>query len=35
MWSDRNTTAIYPYIGHPGWNLTTAMADDAIHWSGN
>ena len=32
MWSDRNTTAIYPYIGHPGWNLTTAMADDAIHW---
>jgi len=28
----RNTTAIYPYIGHPGWNLTTAMADDAVHW---
>ncbi len=28
----RNTTAIYPYIGNPGWNLTTAMADDAIHW---
>jgi len=28
----RNTTPIYPYIGHPGWNLTTAMADDAIHW---
>ncbi len=28
----RNTTAIYPYIGHPGWNLTTAMADEAIHW---
>ncbi len=28
----RNTTAIYPYLGHPGWNLTTAMADDAIHW---
>jgi Sulfatase len=28
----RNTTAIYPYIGHPGWNLTTAMADDAIQW---
>src|SRR6516164_5500301 len=26
----RNTTAIYPYIGHPGWNLVTAMADDAI-----
>ncbi|ACB95825.1 arylsulfatase [Beijerinckia indica] len=26
----RQTTAIYPYIGHPDWNLTTAMADDAI-----
>jgi arylsulfatase A-like enzyme len=19
-------------VGHPGWNLTTAMAEDAIHW---
>jgi len=28
----RNTTAIAPYLGKPGWNLTTAMADDAIHW---
>jgi arylsulfatase len=28
----RNSTAIYPYVGNPGWNLTTAMADDAIHW---
>ena len=28
----RNTTPIYPYIGHSGWNLTTAMADEAIHW---
>jgi arylsulfatase A-like enzyme len=28
----RNATAIYPYVGHPGWNLVTAMADDAIHW---
>ena len=28
----RNTTAIAPYVGHPEWNLTTAMADDAIHW---
>ena len=28
----RNTTAIYPYNGNPGWNLTTAMADDAIGW---
>jgi arylsulfatase len=26
----RNTTQIYPYMGKPGWNLTTAMADDAI-----
>ena len=28
----RNTTPIYPYVGKPNWNLTTAMADDAIHW---
>jgi arylsulfatase len=28
----RNTTAIYPYVGKPEWNLITAMADDAIHW---
>jgi arylsulfatase len=29
----RNTTAIQPYVGKQGkWNLTTAMADDAIHW---
>jgi arylsulfatase len=28
----RNTTAIYPYAGNPQWNLTTAMADDAIRW---
>ncbi|GFO81159.1 MAG: hypothetical protein A49_07860 [Methyloceanibacter sp.] len=28
----RNTTAIYPYVDNPTWNLTTAMADDAIHW---
>ncbi len=26
----RNTTQIYPYVGKPGWNLTTAQADDAI-----
>jgi arylsulfatase len=26
----RQTTQIYPYVGHPGWNLTTAMADEAI-----
>ena len=26
----QNTTAIYPFAGNPGWNLTTAMADDAI-----
>ena len=28
----RNTTQIYPYVGKPGWNLTTAQADDAIDW---
>jgi arylsulfatase A-like enzyme len=26
----RNTTPIEPYLGHPGWNLVTAMADEAI-----
>jgi arylsulfatase A-like enzyme len=26
----RNTTPIHPYVGRPGWNLITAMADDAI-----
>jgi len=28
----RNTTAIYPFEGNPGWNLTTAMADEAIQY---
>ncbi|MCO8123136.1 arylsulfatase [Stieleria sp. TO1_6] len=28
----RNTTPIYPYLGKPEWNLTTAQADDAIAW---
>jgi arylsulfatase len=28
----RNTTAIYPYYGHPEWNLITAEADDAIEY---
>jgi arylsulfatase A-like enzyme len=28
----RNTTQIYPFQGKPGWNLVTAMADDAIDW---
>jgi arylsulfatase A-like enzyme len=28
----RNTTAIYPYVGNPEFNLITAMADDAIYW---
>jgi arylsulfatase A-like enzyme len=28
----RNTTPIYPYEGKPGWNLTTAMADEAIDY---
>ena len=26
----RNTTAIYPFLGNPSWNLETAMADEAI-----
>lgn len=26
----RNTSPIYPYVGNPKWNLTTAMADEAI-----
>jgi arylsulfatase len=28
----RNTTAIYPFEGDPAWNLTTAMADEAIQY---
>ncbi len=28
----RNTTPIYPYVGHPGWNLMTAMTDEAIDY---
>src|SRR5271154_6844780 len=28
----RNTTHIEPFLGNPNWNLTTAMADDAIQW---
>lgn len=28
----RNTTYIYPYENNPGWNLVTAMADDAISY---
>src|SRR3954471_22509308 len=28
----RNTTPIYPFQGDPGWNLTTAMADEAIQY---
>jgi arylsulfatase len=33
----RNTTQIYPFVGQPPgtWNLTTAMADDAIQWMNN
>jgi arylsulfatase len=27
----RNTTPIFPFQGNPGWNLTTAMADEAIN----
>jgi arylsulfatase A-like enzyme len=28
----RNTTQIYPFVGKPGWNLITGMADDAIDY---
>jgi arylsulfatase A-like enzyme len=28
----RNTTAIYPYVNNPRWNLITAQADDAIEY---
>jgi len=28
----RNTTYIYPFQGNPGFNLTTAMADEAIEY---
>jgi arylsulfatase len=28
----RNTTRIYPYVGHPNYNLTTDMADEAISY---
>ncbi|HQR06616.1 MAG TPA: sulfatase-like hydrolase/transferase [Gemmatales bacterium] len=28
----RNTTQIFPFEGKPGWNLTTAQADDAIDY---
>jgi arylsulfatase len=28
----RNTTQIFPWVGKPGWNLITAMADDAINY---
>ena len=28
----RNTTQVFPWIGKPGYNLTTDMADDAIRY---
>ena len=28
----RNTTYIYPFVGNPSYNLTTAMADEAIDY---
>lgn len=28
----RNMTPIEPYLGKPGWNLSTAMADEAIQY---
>ena len=28
----RDHTQIYPWIGHPGYNLTTDMADEAVKY---
>jgi len=28
----RNHTQIFPWVDHPGWNLITGMADDAIQY---
>ena len=28
----RNTTPIHPYMGKPGWNLNTALADECIEY---
>jgi len=28
----RNTTPIQPYVGHPGWNLVSAMADEGVNY---
>ena len=28
----RNTTPIFPFQGNPAWNLTTAMADEAMQY---
>ena len=28
----RNTTPVFPWVGKPGYNLTTDMADDAIKY---
>jgi len=28
----RDTTRIHPQLGKPGWNLTTAMADEAVEY---
>ncbi|MBX9628638.1 MAG: arylsulfatase, partial [Gemmataceae bacterium] len=28
----RQTSPIAPYAGQPGWNLTTAQADEAVNW---
>ena len=31
-WLFQNTTQIFPWIGHPGYNLITDMADEAISY---
>jgi hypothetical protein len=31
-WLFQNTTQIFPWLGHPGYNLITDMADEAIKY---
>ena len=31
-WLFQNTTQIFPWVGHPGYNLITDMADEAIKY---
>jgi arylsulfatase len=31
-WLFQNTTQVFPWVGHPGYNLTTDIADEAIRY---